>query len=563
MARNLVQTGDFGSKVIEPGFSQLTVGYNTHEVVYFTHALFFMLGDISYFSAKMANIFFGVLMVFPIFLLTKEMYDEITALISVVLISAHPLVVFFSSIPWQGSEMIATLYLFTALYFLLLNFKDNRMKHAVVSALFTFLVFGARRDYFYVFIVCLPFLILILSIRKRHKATSMSKDRKNDANSISMHMRVKASLASTYRRIDVKHLLFCFALVFIFGFMWRTGFLLNFFFISMPIYLILLGISIKKRIGRSLLNIDVYTLTLFFLLILHLSRAFSFYNYVVEPAAQISDQVTVIISPTLQIVSFNLFQERFSIIWSWYYSYLTELVFFLALLSLSNWNKLRNSICFFIFPLSYSVFISLTTFPLFTFQDQYRWLLSSFFFLLVTAAFALRKILAAFSQSGLAKYTIAKAKRARVLRTLPLLLVLMISFSYFFYAQYERHLNIIRSGGLFSDWNWKPGVDWISENTSSSDVLMMRKPREWSWYTERVCVLSGSQDLNISQLREAIKEYKVDYLVVDGTFYWSHEDPELKALYANPNEGAKANFVPVFVSTSNPKIVIYDVRALL
>jgi len=387
-------------------------------------------------------------------------------------------------------------------------------------------------------------------------------DRKNDTKPVSMHMRANARLASTYRRIGVKHLLFCFALVYSFISMWRTGFLLNFLFLSMPIYLILLVISLKKRIGKSMLNIDIYTLTLFVLFVLFLWRAFSFYNYVIWPVAQISDPKTLIISPTLQTVGFDIVQDRFSIIWSWYYIHLTEIVFFLALLSLSYWNKLKNTICLFIFPLTYSVFLSITSFPLFTFIDQYRWLLSSFFFLLIAAAFALRKIISAFDPNGFAENAWKKVKRRRILKTLPLLIVLPLSFSYFFYAQYGEQLDTVRSGDLFSTWNWEPAVNWIMNNTSSYDVLMSRKPREWSWYTERAVVFTGSQDKNMTQLRQTIKQYNVSYFIVDGSFYWWHQDNELRTLYTNPSEHVEEGFIIVFVFTSSSKIMIYDVAAI-
>jgi len=144
MARNLVTTGNFTSKVIDHmvHFSYNSLGFSSHPFTYFNIAIFFLMGGTSYLSAKLMIVFYGSLMIFPVYGVANELYGKNVAVIAAMITSIHPWLIFFSSALFTGSEILSALFVITAFYFFLISRKSNRLRDTITTGLFVVLVLG-------------------------------------------------------------------------------------------------------------------------------------------------------------------------------------------------------------------------------------------------------------------------------------------------------------------------------------------------------------------------------------------------------------------------------------
>ena len=153
MARNLFE-GKFTSKITS---SYLKLGFNPHLFTYFSYALFFLVGKTSYTSVKLATIFYGTIILFPMYLMMRDWYGKKAALLAAFTLGFNPITLFFSSIPINGSEIIGLTFFFTTIYFLDKSIKEKSPKYSLIAGLFAFSTIATRAEYLYTLLLILPF----------------------------------------------------------------------------------------------------------------------------------------------------------------------------------------------------------------------------------------------------------------------------------------------------------------------------------------------------------------------------------------------------------------------
>jgi hypothetical protein len=540
MARTLFVDSEFSSKIIHntmPMYFQL--GFNPHFFTYFSYALFFMIGGISYLTLKVATIFFGILVFIPIYALVRRLFNEPAALAAVALAAFHPIILFFSSIPINGSEIMATLFLFSSIYFLYICLTKGSDKYAFLAGIFAFATFAARADYFYVLILILPLLFLMLS-KKNSKVVYL---------------------------VDLAKVFICaYPLIIVTRFF-------NFPSIIVPISILymlsvvwIIFMHKKKRVSGQ--NIVILCAVFFGLYAFHLLRWHSFPQLLEYSTADMMTNPSEKALFGFGTVDFEMFLIRLNQIWQASSIKLTQPILFLSLISLAYFRKLREVLFLLSFPVAYSIVLALLSTPI-TGIDHHRFNIASYLFLAILSAIILTQIFGAFirlSESVSPKRILLKINNKRInlentrIRTFLIITLISCFLFPFLFPLYENEIEVIKATDTKSRYNYQSAIDWLLENVGSESVIMTRKPFEFAWFTNRITKLPWPSELNINELRESIKTYKINYLVVDELFLYTYKDEKLVSLYNDP--WSQPRFLPVFKTSSYPTVLIYNVTSV-
>lgn len=177
LARNIVNLGVFGSKTIVTSTAQnvyTTNGFFNHQFVSFALALFFSIGGVNYFSAKLLLVFAGSLIVFPTYYLAKEVFNARVGLIAAFIIALSPQLLFYSTILF-GDEMLNNLFFLMMFYFFVLSFKNtDNVLYPFLAGLFLYLTRGVWNYNADFFLFAVPFLTLLLSKKVNVKLLTFS-----------------------------------------------------------------------------------------------------------------------------------------------------------------------------------------------------------------------------------------------------------------------------------------------------------------------------------------------------------------------------------------------------
>ena len=146
-ARSIASHGTFSSHIIndgtlDPYFN--TEGFMSYPLTVFSIATFFISGNVSYEVAKLTVFFAGILVVFLIYKLSKELFGTEIALIAGLLSAFLPILSFYSSI-LNGPEILSALFSLASVYFFVLGVRgsDSKLRYMFLSGLFAAMTYGA------------------------------------------------------------------------------------------------------------------------------------------------------------------------------------------------------------------------------------------------------------------------------------------------------------------------------------------------------------------------------------------------------------------------------------
>jgi asparagine N-glycosylation enzyme membrane subunit Stt3 len=339
IARNIVTEGLFKPKSLIPtSFDPVLgpieqLGFFGHPLVSFTLSLFFAIGGVSYFSAKLMTLFLGSLLVFPVYSLCKELFNEKVGIIAALIVALLPLRVFYSSILF-GNEMVSNLYFLLAFFFFTLGFKHNKhWEYLVLSGAFLFLTNLAWLQAQFFFPV-VPFLLAFATAKITRKLF--------------------------FWGIVLSGLAFFFTM---FG-MFFINYLYWIFLILLELSICIIGLRNKEPSIRqiSLFYLAYTILTLFWSI-----RAFSHPEVFSIIGSRYSESVATF-APSAQVMSLS---ARINSYFSGINEYVGSPLIILSIISIlvfQSTRTLKRKILLFIYPLFYSI-VLITYLPM-GFEDR-------------------------------------------------------------------------------------------------------------------------------------------------------------------------------------------------
>lgn len=512
LAQNLVNTGQFSSKLVNPLDSySLRYAFEAHPIAYFLMSIFYLIGGASYGSIKLMVNVVGSLLIFPTYETANLLFNKKTAIVATIIVTINPLRVLFSSAAW-GPEILSCLFTITAFYFILRWLKCLHLRFAIFIGLFAFLALQAWNANFYVlFLFTLPLTLLLFS-------QSLSKNKHWNLNNLLIaYLAIITFFAVFTFSVRIRELLF-----------------------TLPVFAILHGyVILRKRKDLFLSGITILCATILTVEGLYLVRTYYYPTAVIEPSIQSSAVDYLIPEFNLSIV------QQFGRYWSTTINIFPSLLL-LSFLSLLNIQQLKEKLSLFSFPffqsLCFALFISERT-------DK-RYLVSTIPFVVILSASTLERLLALahtrkqrsrafFIRSTPPKMT-KTIKRARghvivtnrrhgtklVKPTISCILIILLMFTIQSVLQYRENMIYFDSYWDYRFCYYDPignrsVVNWIECNVPKSAVLMARG-LEWGWMTNRRLVVPLPFDLNETVLLQQILNFNVSFLIVDREFRISY-----------------------------------------
>jgi hypothetical protein len=523
---------------------------NVHMFGYFAIALFFMLGNVSLFSAKIMLIFTGLLITLVLYELTKTLFNTNIARIAALITALSPELLTHVGLV-GGPEIPSALFTLFTIY-LLYHAPASKRKTvlALVAGLSLFIAWYAWYFNFYVFLTFLPLLFIYI--------------------------------ASTYKEFKLTDTLFFL-------------FLLSSFIIEYRVLLnltkVMVGIMVPSLIVVAFFAIHLLklkknqkknTLTTFTMLFLALyTLLYSlvlFENFI--PQVQ---RFIVSAQPGIKLVTSNIVRDvgilsrAFSLeevnkywdmYWSGVYDYLGIVVVFLAFVSLAKIDRLKEALLVLSFPMLQAVlwglFVTIDGF-------QPRFIVCSSLFYFVLAALSIEMILSqALATLNMANklHISLKIKTGKMIHNINVkrlvavfaAILLLGSFFNFTYPIYDKQKRVMEGWNYPYNLDWLNAFEWIQSNTSSGDIIAARYSY-FPWYTDRMTVILSPSiypNLNITGLVKIIRDFKISYLVVDQSLAWQQK--ALALLYISPTPFLGSEVVWSSVGPHGYKVVIYDVR---
>lgn len=551
MARNLVEMGKFTSKVIiiqKPSYFRQ--GFNPHIFTYFSYAIFFSIGGVSYSSVKLATIYYGMTAIFMTYLFTRKFYGNEIAKIALLLTVFHPIILFFSSIPINGSEIVGITFLFSTIYFFLISLvkENSSKKYAVIAGLSAFATLASRAEYFYIYVLCAPFLLLSLNNAKQG------------------FLRFILFCLTLYPSLLLR---FC-------DFMTIPS---NYLHLSIPsgILALYLLLGLSKKVDKGTISPVIFNIIIASLMMLSLPKLYLLLrsqtplpNILIKREEEVVPELlrrTLLLSGNLKA-----FFSRFRVLWYTAILKLSYPISVLSFFSLVYLRKFRCNLFLTIYALVFSTIFSLTQVPIGGI-DHHRFLLAIFFILIILSAQTIKIALDSFRRYinrgpcirfyvffELSSKNWRFSTRKINLGIMTTMLVLTLIFSILLYPLYFSEVYVVRSTDIKVAYRYDEGIKWVIQNTKPDSVLMTYKPYEWAWYTNRTSLMPWPLYLNLTQLNELIRLFKVNYLILDEAFYYSYSDKEIRSLYLGTMP--KCVFVRVFNSSTEPHVVIYNVTSV-
>ncbi|MCW3998721.1 MAG: glycosyltransferase family 39 protein [Candidatus Bathyarchaeota archaeon] len=533
-ARNIFQNGSFTSRIIDPSPAvtlTFLTGLTQHVGTPFGLSLFFAISGVSYLSGKMMVIFFGVFLVIPVYLLSKELFGKKVGLLAGILVTAAPLVLEYSSMLY-GPEIMMTFFLVSALYFFVSAVNKGGILKIIIAAIFAFLTFITWFPMFYLFIFMIPFLFMILDGVR-----------------------------------SIKHSLIILGLVFFYIFFIQFSanipvgliFHVGIFALMIPIYL--------KRTAISLRLLSIFFITLNTLLEIYWIRSYYFSEVFINPSSSFSASgavSTLLQNRVIVDAPFGLFSRFYQYLAPAYVENLSYILIVFGLLSFISFKSLRKKGILILFIIFQAIFyiVSVPNDMLSNISVlENRLLLSAVpIFAILSAVFM--KEITEIIPSVEKRLHIGK-KSFRVSISLICIIVIVCTlFVVQFYpisqnveGQVKRaNINVLYTG-------MGSAIAWINYNTSSQDIIATRKPYEWAWYTGRETVMFN-QSTTLDELLTTVRECKINYVVVDPIFNDYYVN--LQGLYADPNNAPL--FMPLVYSVDNSDgsyVLIYNTTGII
>lgn len=562
MARNVVEKGLFRSNMLFPentwSYVEYSSGMHVHIFGYFAIALFFMLGNVSLFSAKIMLIFAGLLVILVSYELSRILFNKNVARISALITAISPELLTHVGLV-GGPEIPSALFILFSIYILIYTTISKRTINIVlVAGLSLFIAWYAWYFNFFVMLTFIPLLFIYIS-----------------------------GLQKEFKFIDLIFLLFLIA-----SFIVEYRILLPLTFAVIGVYIPSLNIINFIIIYLFIFKKIQYKNTLFMFTILFLILYLLYYTRVIAISLtpEYKHFITTKYYSRIEVLTDNvardvsLFSRAFipeevskywNMYWNGVYDYLGKIVVFLSFLSLIRVNRFKETLLIISFPLLQAIWWALFS-PVDDFQPRYI-VCSSLFYYILTASLIdmfylylciiyhpintiYLKIKIKIEDHLYKIFNIHAKSFANFFITLFMLSLLIVCI----YPTYNKQRTIMESWNFPQHLHWKDAISWIKENTSSEDVIAARYGNYFAWYTNRKVVglfpSIYSSTMNLTDLVSLIKMYRIKYLVIDISFYWHYKN--LRQLYTNPRPflGSKI----VFQSESDAfRVIIYNVTNII
>lgn len=516
VARTLVSHGTFGSHVINDELSPydpyfVTNGFLEHKAITYVFAIFFYVQDVSLKAAQFAIWFGSSLLIYPVYSITQKLFNRKVAIVASVLISVHPLFLYYSAIPY-GPEIFGIVFLLTATYFIMEGIERRSYLLLIVAGILLGIANNMWWALFYMILPILPIVFFVF-----------------DKNQVNKSKKIAGLFSST-------------ALLFLYAFVLK---IFSLVFIWLPVVLIeiiILIISIKYK-TRLLSYTQSLVIAIIFATSLPIMKEYLFpkqITAVMQHAVNSGVAPSVFHAFTLYFKSLSL-NELIN-----YYNYasyhLTFIILFLFLLYFINSRKLKEKLILGGIFLVNLVLVALTYYS--TYPDNLysagRYLLLptlvaiigvSYFTVSITSQIILICDLEHKYQS------FKKVKINNLLNIAGISIVCLIIIT-FFIPQYSLGIVNIKQQDPLVKYGWSDKLlTWIKNNTTKNDVLLSDRARELAWFTDRNIVNVRYQNLNlnetsIKELNLLIENFNAKYIVVDQYFDWSF--PKLRYFYTLP-----------------------------
>ncbi len=555
MARNVVNNGSFYSNMLLPNntWSYVTYssGMHTHMFGYFAIALFFMLGDISLFSAKIMLIFTGMLVIMLVYGLTKKLFNINVARLAALITAISPELLTHIGLV-GGPEIPSALFILFTIYLLVYAPSSKRkITMALIAGLSLFIAWYAWEFNFLVMLTFLPLLFMYI-----------------------------ASIHKEFKLIDILFLLLLPA-----SFIIDYAVLLNLTWVtigvSIPSLIMIAFIAIYLlRLKKSQNRNTLFTFTMLFLALYSLV-----YSRVIAgnsiPQVQ---QFVASAQPGMELVASNIAKDvgvlsralsleavnkYWNMYWDGVYGYLGVVVVFLVFLSLARVDKLKETLLVLSFPLLqalwWGLFIRVDAF-------QPRFIVCSSLFCFVLVASVIDMIyshaLTTLSMTNRLRVNL-KVKTGKIVHHINMknlvaafvVVLLLASVFNFTYPLYDKHKTIMEDWNYPRNLGWDSAIHWIKENTQPNDVIMTRHGSYFAWYADRLTVglfpSLYASNLNDTELINLIREFKAKYLVIDYAFasYYTN----LRELYVHPQAFYGSEVVFQHINDKGLKTIIYNI----
>jgi len=506
IARTIVSDGKFSSKIlnVDPLNPYFNVnGFISYPLTVFSITTFFLIGGTSFVSAKLAVLFIGSLVVLLIYKIAHELFGKKTALMAGLISAFHPLLSYYSSIPY-GPEILSTLFGLTSLYFFLRGIKNNEfnLRCMILSGLFASMTFGAWG--------LIPFFTLLTSLAL-----------------ISVLYFFKAGAKLCFYALSLFMILF-------FVYKFSTILLIELSLLAIPF--MCLFVLWKKHTSLGSLKITVFIAAVALSL-----QLFFIHSYLAkEPYITGMEHMIVPLEETLRSdpmksinpfflaegvrTDINYIINSFGRFWQSIAIILTPLLFGLFAATIINPVKLKEKIILLIFPVISSIFFVLTFSEyLFWYGNVFsdRLLILPVCFLLILSSVTINILLNAsrpFRGSVLIAGREVKVslKKFKVMKIFFALTFIVVIFSLIpLHISYTENFNVGYTNVL--DWYGQTPLEWIENNTLPTDVFCASDANRLAWFTNRLFVgmTPRSGTLDASEMNYLIERFDVRYVVID------------------------------------------------
>lgn len=548
LARNVVSNNVFSSNTLYPVGSWNAAQFSTGMINYFFGysgiAIFFALGTVSLFSAKLMLIFAGSLALFPLFLISEKLFDKDVARIAVFLMSFSPLLLTYVGLV-GGPEIISLLFLLTTIY-LIFNIIDDvifRFRLCLVAGFTAFVTWFAWLFNGYILLLSIPFIFLLY------------KSEKFRGRKFEVFLILLLLVASFYMdviflgQVSYRYLLFPIPLAFLslgsVVFMFRRKLHIQSF------YLLFLAVAL------CLIFLVSYAPRL-------ISGPFIAYDTANFPTAQQqvlanAAQNVNLLYRAVNVNAINSVLNSYftgSGTWSGILESFGVVVLLLAVLSIIRFDKFKQTLLVFCFPildLLLWVFLG----PDMVVQARYFLTVAPFYFMLASSTFGL--VITQIKWVPEKNLCVLKFRNSKV-NIKPVLLLIIILFSVTLISWqpiYQYGLQNGQSWNYEQRFGWNPAISWIKNNTSPIDKLAAVEGSFFAWYTDRqTAYLWYTVPKNSAGLIDTIRDQKINYLIVDLPF--TQQFTDLRTLYNSPSPFLGS---PIAFSSDahGEKVIIYNV----
>lgn len=539
-ARALASTGRFTSHVVndgnaDPYASQL--GFNSHPGTYFAIAIFFSICGVSLSSAKFMTTFSGALIVVLVYWLAHYLFrKEAVAVFASILAMFHPTLIVMSSLV-QGPEVLSAVFILTALISLLTYVERREVSIIVLSGILLFLAGICWSQDFYIFFAFVPFIVFLSS-------TFCKKGRLRTG----LYESILWTLCGIYVVMSVRLN------------MYPSIYLL---LIVSLVALTLLSRKLWRGSWKTASDILLFPSVVLVLFTIYYIRSYAYPQVGVLVAPSFDERLPTVL-PSLSWLLPSILASYLGFL----NLYVGEVFICLALLSLLLINATRQlSIPLAIVAIY--VLTSVYSYPLFQYEDQFRYFLIPIISIIIITGFflwflargtveAVKRIVSSFKVGG------KKSRNPTVVAYIAVFSVAVLMVAPSFATSYASNISIANDAlytKINAEWTDEM-INWISSSSPGSEFLC-RKPWELAWLTSvnTVNVVRYGQPmyaLTLENVTDIIREFKVNYLIVDRVLIDSC--PKLKPLYSNQTV---PGFDLVFESLVEGKnVFIYNVTSL-